>query len=96
MIVEALSTSIAIQFEQHDWMNGLARSMNAAIKAMPYPTRKFDGEDKRWLVTPTKANRKVLRDTYDGWALNASLSDQGIGAIDMDAPDVQEFLEQFN
>lgn len=96
MIVEAQEVSITVKFESHDWRNGLAKSMNGVIKKLPYPTRKFDGEGKQWVITPTANNRRALRYAYSEWEVNQPPSERGIGAIEMDAPDVQEFLEQFN
>ena len=92
MITEAKELSIVIEFEQDDWRNGLARHMMDGIKKLPYLTRKYSGEDKKWYISATQRNRRSLQIMYEDWEDNLPFHWKS----EKDQEYVEEFLEQFN
>ena len=69
MIIEATGLYYNITFEPFDWRNGLARTMNDAIKSLSRGQRRFivKGEKKYWAVVKNSQTQKFLNDTYDAW-----------------------------
>lgn len=92
MITEAKNLAIVIEFEPHDWKNGLARHMLSGIKQLPYNARRYNDTDKTWHITPTQKNRQLLLECYNDWELNQPYSWDSAE----DEPEINAFLEQFN
>ena len=92
MKTEARDLAIVVEFEQKDWLNGLARYMINGIKSLPYSSRKYNSEEKTWHIMPTQNNRQFLLETYTEWEM---LQPYNWDSSE-DQSDVDEFLEQFN
>lgn len=91
MQINRINDKIEVSIDFWDWKSGDGNRINTAIKSLPYQDRKFDFEQKKWIVNYTQTYSFMLQDLKYGGGLNLleSFSKEEAELID------NEFLSQF-